>query len=151
LNSYGSKDVFRELFISSEDAFKSHNTISSLSQIAKAQFDKLNVEFLINKTYQNLNLIKANILLPPQISIIGSNNKNGFGLVVLCENSHIKNLFKNYLIENNIYPAVLWPNQYNNRDILISESLLFIHVDFRYSNDDILYMVEIIKGFSQYV
>lgn len=58
--------------------------------------------------------------------------------------------FKKHLIENNIYPSVLWP--VNSRymlkdDIQISETSLVLPTDFRYNFQDMEYIVSIAKQY----
>lgn len=42
---------------------------------------------------------------------------------------------------------VLWPNQLNITDEEIEQTLLFLHIDFRYSTEDVTYIVNQINQY----
>ena len=51
------------------------------------------------------------------------------------------------LIEHNIFPAILWPDQFKKNDKQLEKTLLFVHTDFRYNSDDISEITHQIKEF----
>lgn len=127
------KEVFRKIFIETENAFEKiplsqiysedYQIISKIDLKKWNQLKKLNWEIM----YRNLQE-DFEILTPENDKCIP------FSFIIRCQ--QIRKLF----IENQIYPAILWPvpDIYN-------KNLLSIHCDGRYSVNDIEEMVKRIK------
>lgn len=66
-------------------------------------------------------------------------NSTPFSLILLFHNSKDRDFFKNILIKNSIYPAVLWnlPETTNTEAIDFSSRMLSLHCDGRYSEKNI--------------
>lgn len=72
-----------------------------------------------------------------------------FSLVLLFENNTTRNLIRQKLIENNIYPNVLWEidnKQADNKVIDFSKKILMLPIDFRYSESDMSWMSQVINS-----
>jgi hypothetical protein len=88
--------------------------------------------------------LNVNFLTPKRIDDI-------FSLVVVCNSKKEREKFRVYLIENNIYPALLWEVPSTNISLEskeFSECMLSIHIDFRYSYTDLVHMKKIINEFT---
>jgi hypothetical protein len=59
----------------------------------------------------------------------------------------IRDKLKSFLISKNIFPAVLWPHQMESKAIETQQRVLFVHVDFRYEDEDIRYIANTINDF----
>lgn len=143
---FENKDVFRNLFVNAEHQFELIDTNSKFPQIIKSQLFALSEETLIQKTRNNIAQVKTKLQLK-NCKIVESDRKTEFGLVMVFEESTLRNELRDYLIENNIYPAVLWPSQKAEKDVFYENRMLFIHLDFRYSREDIDFVVLKINGF----
>lgn len=146
IGKFANKDVFRNLFIDAEHQFESSQTNSKLPEPIKVQLIALNEKELIQKTLNNIVRAKDKLYFH-HCRVLSSDKGTASGLVLLFEESALRNELRSYLIENRIYPAVLWPSQKTEDDIFYENRMLFIHLDFRYSLEDIDFMVLKINGF----
>ena len=105
---------------------------------------------MIQKTWNNIDQAIAKLKLK-KCKVIDSDIKTRFGLVLVFEENVLRNKLRSYLIENNIYPAVLWPFQKKESDIFYENRTLFIHLDYRYSWEDIDFIVLKINEFFENV
>jgi len=56
-------------------------------------------------------------------------------------------LLRNSLISQNIFPAILWPDQNREHDKEIAARILFIHLDYRYGLQDVETIVHCVNDF----
>ncbi|MGO4709169.1 hypothetical protein AB4Y90_08630 [Chryseobacterium sp. 2TAF14] len=148
---FSQKDVYRIMFSEAEENFQSYDTNAKLPEIIYTQLSALSPEELISKTYKNIQSIKKLIFPSDKISLLQSSENTEMGLVFICENNDLRNQFKSYLIENKIFPAILWPEQFNISEIDLQNRILFIHADFRYQNTDIEFIANVINKFIENV
>ena len=81
---------------------------------------------------------------------LGCDTDSAFGLLIVCNDKGIRNNLNKYLINNNIYPAILWPDQQTSRDKEISDKILLVHLDFRYNASDVEFITQTINKFFKY-
>jgi hypothetical protein len=143
---FENKEVFRNLFINAEHQFELAETNSEFPKIIKAQLFALKDENLIQKTRNNIAHAKTKLQLK-NCNIVESDKKTEFGLVLFFDESATRNELRSYLIENKIYPAILWPSQKFEKDVFYENRMLFIHLDFRYSKEDVDFVVLKINEF----
>lgn len=143
---FENKETFRSLFIDAEHQFELKQTNSKLPEAIKSQLFALSEENLIQKTRNNIAQAK-NKLQIKKCKIAESDNGTDFGLILLFEEGTLRNELRSYLIENKVYPAVLWPSQKIENDVLYENRMLFIHLDFRYSREDIDFIILKINNF----
>lgn len=148
---FSQKDIYRTMLSEAEENFKSYKTNAKLPEIILAQLLPLSPENLISKTYRNIQNIKKLIFPSEKVRLLQSSENTEMGLVFVCENNDIRNQFKSYLIENKIFPAILWPEQFNISEIHLQNTILFIHADFRYESIDIEFMANVINKFIENV
>lgn len=149
--SFTQKDVFRNFFVEAENQFGLESTNSILPKIIETQLYSLPITTLLERTNNNVVQAKKGIKLSQGVRLMGMENTSDMGLVFLADNHGLRTKFKDYLVDNKIYPAVLWPNQFIQSDVDLEERILFVHVDFRYSKDDIGYIISIINKFFENV
>lgn len=140
------KSVFRELLVSSEESFEHLETISSLPKVVKGELENLDIAKIISIKQNNIKYAKKILVKSSKYSLLTSEYNSDFALIFLFEKSFERDKLKTFLIENNIYPIVLWPNQ-KNEDIDYQNRILFIHMDFRHSIMDIKYIINKINSF----
>jgi len=145
--SFKEKQVFRELFINTETSFEHNHTFTSLPSLIEKYFFELETEKIISVKKKNSFLAKENLIVNSNFSLLTNNFNTEFALILKFESNEQRDELKSYLISKQIYPMVLWPNQIYENDILLEKTILFIHIDFRYSSDDILHITNTINHF----
>lgn len=145
------KRIFRELYKKAEKEFESIETNSKLPDIIYSQLVSLNTEVLIQKTRKNCHLLKKNLKVTKNVKIIQTFTKTDMCLVLQCETVRIRDQIRDFLIDNSIYPSVLWPKQILQADIELENTILCIHCDFRYNESDIDYITKTINKILDYV
>lgn len=151
LNNGGDKNEFREKFISSEEMI-GKLSISGMDSKSFRLIQSINMDEWTDIRRKNWNTAydiladKFNILKPPATN-------DAFcplSLIIFCDTYNDRDLLRQYLISNSIYPAILWdvPQDTNYPDVLdFSKRMLSIHCDARYSTEDIQEMCQIINKF----
>ncbi|MGI6718673.1 MAG: hypothetical protein ACOX4D_05975 [Bacteroidales bacterium] len=142
------KQIFRDLYIKSEeilDNFKCTSIDDYSNNILKelniSEWTKMRVLNWVNAE----NILKDNyiVLQPENLKYC-----NPFSLIILCDNKKQREILRNKLIKNDIYPAVLWniPDYVlDKKAIDFGSRMLSLHCDGRYNEEDINFMCSIIK------
>ncbi|AFY52853.1 hypothetical protein Riv7116_0248 [Rivularia sp. PCC 7116] len=152
-----SKDTYRQLEIESQDSLDdvendkisafSANVLSSLNIKGFRQTREANIRHFVN-----LSLSEQDQNWQPLFSTWGDGSVP-FNSIIVCRNREIRDFLRKYLISKNIFPPVHWPqpgNGMTSKDldaIDLSNRILTIPTDQRYSLDDVARVVEIIKEF----
>jgi len=142
-----SKDLFRKFFIDAENNFENRLTVAGMPPSTKSYLDTIAYHDIIEVKKSNLKLLKQKILPNTYFSIFSSENNTDFACILKFTDTEKRNDLRNHLIKSNIFPMVLWPNQIQSNDIIIEQTILFIHVDYRYHKEDINYIAETINEF----
>lgn len=149
LSEGGDKNSFRNKYILSEELIEKL-FISGMDNKTLEIFNAINVDkwTYVRKenwiTAYNILSDKFNILKPHSV------NNNPFSLILLCDSLDDREKLRRYLIENSIFPAVLWKVPENttfdsSRDF--SNRMLSLHCDARYTKSDIEQMCKIINAY----
>lgn len=141
------KELFRNLLIKAENKLALKYTNCILPDFVKALLDSLNIDEILERKRQNSHLIKSLLKPRKEFKLLTSDIDNEHACIMFFDNTSDRDKLRGYLIKNNIYPMVLWPNQFKNEDIDIQNKLLFVHVDYRHNKEDIRYIANIINGF----
>ena len=150
-NNNGDKNIFREKFILTENMIGSL-PISGMDVESFKIIQSMDIEKWTSIRRNNWNIAydilanKFNVLKPSTIN----DTFCPLSLVILCDTCNDRDLLRQHLISNSIYPAILWdvPQDTNYPDALdFSKRMLSIHCDARYSTDDIKKMCQIINAF----
>jgi len=144
------KPLFRSLFTSGEEDFGEDWTNSELPSIIKPYLYSLNVEQIVKAKRENAAIITQLIRQNDLFEVISSPSFNQFGCILRFRSGETRDLLKRCLVEKAIYPFILWPDQITEMDKAIADSLLFLHIDFRYNEEDMNYLAEIINSFSSH-
>lgn len=140
------KEEFLNKYKETEISFE-QNEISAISNISKSIINKIpnNIDSYKRKNYDYL----ISLLDLKKVEIVNLNKiENPFSLILLFETENKRDLIRKFLVVNDVYPAVLWSvdNPKAKAEIVsFSKRMLSIHIDFRYSNIDILRMSKIIN------
>jgi hypothetical protein len=146
--NWENKSEIRNLFIDAENKFEFEVTNTLIPHTSKTILSKLDCKTILETKHKNIKQALPLLVLKEYFSFnINSNNNTVFGLVIHCKNSDLQTKLKQFLINNNIYPAVLWANQIEERDKEIENQILFIHLDYRYDENEINFIVNTINAF----
>lgn len=140
------KESFRTLFGESETAFEKKQTLGTVSAQIQDLINSLSVELVRERRRENFQLLAK--LLNDREKVLNSKTDNKsypLGMVFVFESQKSRDDFKLFLIRNNIYPAVLWPNQKTENAKDFSERMLLVHCDCRHTKEDIQVIATIIN------
>ncbi len=142
------KDIFRNLLIEAEHSFENLKTYTSLPLLVKEFFSELNIYKIISSKKHNSLLAKKQIRSNAKFDLLTSNSDSEYAIILKFHNTEEREELRKYLIKHNIYPMVLWPNHINEKDLILENTLLFVHIDFRYSFEDVQFITKIINQYS---
>lgn len=140
------KEHFRKLYVETESSFEdlplSDMTIDSKEYFLG--FDLPDWNFHKKKNWQllsELSTTKFKVLYPEV------NSCNQFSFIILFSSEKIRDHFRHFLIENRVYPAILWKMPPESLGFAkdFSNRMLSIHCDARYSETEIIELREILK------
>ena len=141
------KETFRSGFINTEDYFDSA-PVCSLDNTSQEYLESFNVREWYGRKRDNWNLLQSirkdgvHVLLPEDM------NGYPFSLILLFHFLDERDRVRKALIDNKVYPAVLWniPTPLEGEIFHFSRGMLSIHCDGRYTSDDILQLKSIIES-----
>ncbi|WP_282016616.1 hypothetical protein [Marinifilum flexuosum] len=149
LNGDGTKEVkqiYLDIFRKSEHMF-SINDVSAISTLSKGIIEKTSNS--INSAKRSNFELLVSLLKKRSFRIVNENYSNyPFSLVLLLRSETERNLMREYLIKHEVYPAILWKIENDNvieQIIDFSNRMLSIHIDFRYSEEDIIKLSTVIN------
>lgn len=124
---------------------------NEIDKINDNNFDYINCLFFLFYNFNNINLrkknykyLKINCIYKPILTI-----KSYFIYPILFKSIDIRNEIKNKLIKNNIYPIIYWPLNFKDKNKCnnyLSDHILCIPIDERYSINDMTYICNILNG-----
>lgn len=143
------KNQFREISERIEGKFSIVKKVSALPEIAFHILKRLPTKKILEKKYENLKLALSELKIDKSLINVNLNeiSNKAFGLVLEFKSNSERENFRKYLIENNVFPAVLWPNQISDLDKEVESRILFVHMDYRYSENEITEIVKIINKY----
>ena len=145
------KDFFREIYIRTENEF---DTLP-ISSISKQSFDiisQLDIEKWYGAKKSNWELAVANILTNGDIKVLtadtNAHNNHPFSIILRFSTQALRDKFRTLLIQNKIYPAILWniPSDKCSISQDFSNTMLSIHCDARYNSEEIMIMIKRINN-----
>ena len=144
------KEAFREKYIDSEERIDGL-ALSGIDHESEEITRALNVKMWTDLKADNWYLCKD--LLDKRFKVMEPESGKivqPFSLVLLMESSEERERFRKYMIQHQIYPAILWKIPEDSefgeaKDF--SERMLSVHCDIRYSRKDITEMCNLINGF----
>jgi hypothetical protein len=146
MDRFAAKPVFRKLFMEAEARFADEfNSQSEMPDIVRSVLETLNIGNIINAKNGNLKLALS--LIEKSECILFKDGIT-FGLFIGLHTYGERESLRTYLLERNIYPAILWPNQFTERNKESESKNLFIHVDYRYNSTDINYISSVINEYT---
>jgi hypothetical protein len=141
-----SKTDFRNLLLESESHFFDLETRGGLPSFVTDLIKGFSIDLLNRTKTENLKSIAG--LIDRQDLLFHSGNSNldqVLGLVLFFKDFYEREQMKTHLINNSIYPAVLWPGQFANQSKAFSDRVLFIHCDIRHNQQDMGFIAQTIN------
>ncbi len=134
------KNEYLNLISSAEKNMHSNYNIEFLNPENEEIIESfLKFDFKTPKS-NNLKILFKELVSNPKLNFI--KNYESFGLIYFFNKESDLVNFKNYLIENSVYPSHLWPKNKSNYNYYLN-----LHVDFRYTKKDILELANIINSY----
>lgn len=144
---FAQKDVFRELLIHSESQFALKETNVLLPTIIKELLFSFDFKKIYFQKQKNSRFIKQFIQTNDLFEVITNDNDLEFAFIMNFETQEERDSLRNYLISKDIYPIVLWPNQICKDDVEIENTILMLHIDFRYDEQDMMYFSQVVNEY----
>lgn len=141
------KESFRSSFINTEDYFDSA-PVCSLDSTSQEYLEAFNVRDWYTRKRDNWNLLRD--IRKDGLQVLYPEDADGypFSLILLFDFLDERDRVRSALIENKVYPAILWniPASTEGEIFHFSRGMLSIHCDGRYSSDDMLQLKSIIES-----
>ncbi len=141
-----SKNEYLNLLNETEAVIGS-NEISGLSSFSETILRRIPAYINQKKKDNYKNLLRLIVIRVCKV-VQCKDTHTPFSFVLLFENNELRNLIRDQLIKNNIYPNVLWEidnKQANNKVVDFSKRMLMLPIDFRYSETDMYWMSQVIN------
>lgn len=135
------KDEFLKVFNNFEYFLNNNSDIYEISKQGLNHLFQLNIDKIYNKKYKNLEYLYTYYKDSKVLKIF--KNTCYFSFFIPMDNYYY---IKSKLINNNIYPIVLWPNYEGEIHLINGEVLVSLHADFRYNIEDIKKLTIILDG-----
>lgn len=144
------KDAFREKYIDSEERIDAL-ALSGIDHKSEEITRALNVKIWTDLKAENWYLCKE--LLNKRFKVMEPESGKivqPFSLVLLMDSAEERERLRKYMIQHQIYPAILWRMPEDCEFVEakdFSERMLSVHCDIRYSCNDITEMCNLINNF----
>ncbi len=142
------KDEYRELFAETEEQLV-HSDLSLIDERSMRFIsEQLDINLWLGAKRKNwiqlhdlINCKRCRIIEPEDDSC------NMFSLILLCENNEYRNRIRKGLIEQDVYPAILWElgDNVSKEAKDFSQRMISIHCDGRYTDEEVQSLAEIIN------
>lgn len=148
---YDCNEKYRKIFEFVENSFDKQEVPMCMSDFSRYLLGCMDIREIIQKRKKNVQRlkhgIKDNKYIIPIVEF--TDDECPFAFPVYVDN---RDRFRQYLMENNIFCAVHWPmeDDYINNKIgakKISDSIISLPIDQRYSQQEIEYMVSVINDY----
>ena len=135
------KNVFLKEFNDFECFLNSKINIYEISEQTLKDLSELDVDAIYDKKYENLQYLYS--YYEDNKKFKKFKNNCYFSFFISFENS---TFVRTQLINNNIYPIILWPNYEGDIHLINGKLLISLHADFRYDLVDLKKLTTILDG-----
>lgn len=143
-----SKEEFRKLFIETEEWFGQAEPTQIDERSKRFISKQFDLHFWLEVKHRNWSLLKEFVSFD-KCEYINPEHEacSMFSLVLLLENKTKRDKVRRSLIENCVYPAILWnvPETVSEESKIFSERMLSIHCDGRYNEEEIKHLAGILN------
>ena len=140
------KETFRKLYLETEPWFDQAEP-SALDNRSKSFIQEMDINAWQNAKRRNWNLLKQQVRTSGSILTVEDDSCTPFSFVILAESNIKREEWRKQLISQCVYPAVLWNVPRDCRPTVndISDRMLSIHCDGRYSEEDCMQLAGILN------
>ena len=140
------KDDFRKLFIETEELMESL-PFSYMDNRTLKFVDSWDVNAGYDAQRRHWDLLPKSLPSNVKCLIPIDERSTPFSLILLLENRKVRDKFRMKLIDNKVYPAILWNVPEDSMENIsdFSQRMISIHCDGRYDKHEIMQLDEIIK------
>ena len=146
----GDKAEFLNLYNKSESLVEGNNSARAIGSESKKILSALNIKKLWEIRAANFFALKDRVKFPLLNGNV-SDEGSVFNPVLLLESREVRDALRSHLIEEKIYPPIHWSNLGNvgisEESKILSERVLTIPLDHRYSESDAERAVEAVNAF----
>lgn len=144
--------IYRDIFAEEENDINKIKGIYEASDFAKYLLSCFSIQNIKKKRLQNYNYLKQHLDYLP----INDINKNDCPFVYCIDAGEERDKLREYLGNRGVFCAVHWPyysfeNDNRSHSLSVSNRLLSLPIDQRYCDEDMAYIVKMIKGFRENV
>lgn len=132
------KESFRNIYLSTEEQLESIG-FSRIDNRGMKFVEQLDINAWNNAKRENWKLLKMSLYTEADIMTPEDDSCTSFSLVLKFKNKEERDKVRMLMIENQIYPAILWsvPESISNEIVEFSQTMLSVHCDGRYAPSDI--------------
>lgn len=141
------KDAFLNPFRFTEEEF-SNFELSNCSVISRKILENIDIEKWYELKRQNYIQLKSLLHFRHSAPLITDiDGITQFSMVIIFDDAKLRDVAREYLIRNKVYPAILWPdiNPLDSSAYQFASQMLSIHCDGRYSLSDISLLASILN------
>lgn len=139
------KEVDKNNFLKEFGAFEaflnSTTDVYGISKLTLAYLSELDINNIYQKKDKNLEFLYSYYKNNEKIKFFKNNCY--FSFFISLDNY---NFIRMWLINNNVYPIVLWPDYEGNTHLINGDVLVSLHADFRYGLEDLKKLTIILDG-----
>lgn len=143
----GDKNAFREDMVYTEELFDSMD-VSALDDETLGFLAEFDVKSWYIKKQENREILKESKDCRFEVLEPEESGCNPFSYTVLFNSNIDRDAYRQYLIDNSVYPAILWvvPDKSSPMVKDFSQRILSIHCDARYDSHDMIQLSGILSG-----
>jgi len=147
LKGEGNKEEFRKMFIETENTLDSLE-LSAIDSRSRKILDGIDIKQWYGARKKNWEVLTRHLTKDIEYLSAEEDSCTPFSLVIICETHEKRDKMKDLLIEDSVYPAILWrlPDNCNPEVLEISGRLLSIHCDGRYTENEIMALAQKINN-----
>ncbi len=142
------KDEFLNIFSATEQEFD-RLPISSISKASLKIVKNIDISKWYDAKYRNWSFLTKNILDCKLVKLLPPENTKDcpFSLILHFDDIKTRNNVRKKLIDKSVYPAILWniEDKSDESAKLFGDTMLSIHCDGRYTQEDMANLLSIIK------
>jgi len=131
------KEFYRNLLSEAEKSFADISTFGSMPRFVVDYLCSLNVTQTIEAKRLNSAKLKKLLRKSSYFDVVSAEDNSEFALVLKFVDKSSRDDLRERLISKSIFPIILWPNQIIPDDQLVEDTILLLHIDFRYGDDDL--------------
>lgn len=140
------KEVFRKLYIDSEERF-GHLPLSAICEQDKEYIQKFDINRWYNQKRTNLKVFEDMKLQGCRVLHAECNTCNVFSLLLSFDDTEKRDVARKEFIKRQVYTSILWriPEKRYKTAVEQSKSILSVHVDGRYSEQEMVMLKTILE------